>query len=127
MGVTKDAKGGLEMSKYGNRKTELDGILFDSRHEATRWIELRYMERAGLITDLRRQVPFELIPAVRENGKVKQRAITYIADFVYMAKDGETGNRQIVEDAKSPATLTQVFKIKKKLMYWKYGIEVKEV
>ena len=108
------------MSKYRNRKTELDGMLFDSRHEATRWIELKYMERAGLITDLRRQVPFELIPAVRSGRKVIQRAITYVADFVYT----QSGT-QVIEDAKG--VKTDVYRIKKKLLYWRYGYEIKEV
>lgn len=108
------------MSKYRNRKTELDGMLFDSRHEATRWIELKYMERAGLITDLRRQVSFELIPAVRSGRKVIQRAITYVADFVYT----QSGT-QVIEDAKG--VKTDVYKIKKKLFFWRYGKEIREV
>lgn len=108
------------MSKYRNRKTKVDGMLFDSRHEATRWIELKYMERAGLITDLRRQVPFELIPAVRSGRKVIQRAITYVADFVYTQS-----GKQVIEDAKG--VKTDVYRIKKKLLYWRYGYEIKEV
>ena len=44
--------------KYHNKKTEIDGIVFDSRKEALRWHELKLMENAGLISDLRRQVPF---------------------------------------------------------------------
>lgn len=108
--------------KYGNRKTEIDGILFDSKHEATRWIELRYMERARLIKNLRRQVPFVLIPAQRIDGKLVERDCRYIADFVY-----EENGRTVVEDAKSPATRTPEYKIKRKLMLERYGIEIKEV
>ena len=78
------------------------------------------MERAGIISDLTRQVRFELIPAVKEGGKVKQRATSYIADFVY-----KQGGQQIVEDAKG--VRTEVYKLKKKLMLWRYGIEIKEV
>ena len=108
-------------SKYGNRKIELDGFLFDSKKEAHRWIELRYMERAGLIRDLQRQVSFELIPAQRIGGRVVERACKYVADFVYKTKEGE----KIVEDSKG--VKTDVYKIKKKLMLEKYGIQVKEV
>ena len=108
--------------KYGNKKTEVDGILFDSKHEATRWIELRYMERTKLIKNLRRQVPFVLIPAQRINGKVAERECKYIADFVY-----EENGQTVVEDAKSPATRTDAYKIKKKLMLKNYSIAIKEV
>ena len=80
------------------------------------------MERAKLITDLQRQVSFELIPTQRKNGKVIERSCTYIADFVYK-QNGVT----VVEDAKSPATRTAAYKIKKKLLLQKYGYEIKEV
>ena len=108
------------MNKYGAKKTEIDGILFDSRHEAHRWIELKYMERAGIIRDLRRQVPYELIPAIADGKKTVQRAISYVADFVY-TENGQT----VVEDAKGMKT--EVYKLKKKMMRWKYGIEIREV
>ncbi|WP_416330384.1 DUF1064 domain-containing protein, partial [[Clostridium] innocuum] len=49
-------------SKYGAVKTEVDGIMFDSKREASRYQELRLLEQAGEITNLRLQVPFELIP-----------------------------------------------------------------
>jgi hypothetical protein len=113
---------GEAMSKYGNRKTEINGMVFDSKHEAERWIELKHMERAGLIDDLQRQVKFELIPNIYEGKKVVQRSASYIADFVYM-RCGE----RIVEDAKSAGTITDVYKLKKKLMRWKYGIDIQEV
>ena len=109
------------MSKYGNRKTEVDGILFDSKHEAHRWIELKYMERAGLIRDLQRQVPFELIPVIRNQaGKVVERASKYVADFTYYEKD-----KLVVEDAKG--IKTDVYKLKKKILLWRYGLEIREV
>lgn len=108
-------------SKYGNRKTILDGNVFDSKHEAYRWIELKYMERIGLITDLKRQVPFELIPNQKKGGKVIERAVKYIADFTYKKKNGD----YIVEDAKG--VKTDVYKLKKKLMLYVYGIKVEEV
>lgn len=112
------------MNKYRNIKTEFDGITFDSRKEAARWAELKVMERMELIHDLQRQVPFELIPSQRDgNGKVVERATKYVADFVYITRTG----KQVVEDAKSEATRTDVYKIKKKLMRERYGIEIREV
>jgi hypothetical protein len=111
-----------QASKFGNQKTEIDGIVFASRHEATRYVELRYMERAGLIWGLKTQVPYELIPAQRdESGKVVERAVTYIADFVYWT-DSRTC---VVEDAKGYRT--DVYKLKKKLMLYVHGIRIQEV
>lgn len=106
-------------SKYHNRKVTVDGITFDSIREASRYKELKHEESVGLITALQRQVKFPLIPAHR--GKIRnERACTYIADFAYI-RDGE----YIVEDAKGMRTA--VYKIKRKLMAAKYGIEIREV
>ena len=110
--------------KYGNVKTVIDGIKFDSKHESMRYIELKYLQRIGQIRDLQLQVPFELLPAQKdENGKVKERAVKYIADFVYFDRDGNL----VVEDAKSPVTKTDAYKLKKKMMRYFKGIEIKEV
>ena len=109
------------MSKYGNRKTTVNGITFDSKHEAHRYIELMYMERAKLISNLRRQVRFTLIPNQYRNGKLIERKTEYVADFVYTDAYGVT----IVEDAKG--CRTDVYRIKRKLMLEKYGIEIREV
>lgn len=110
------------MSKYGNRKTEINGVLYDSAKEARRGQELRLMERAGIISDLCSQVKYELIPAQKRGGKVIERPVNYIADFVYK-ENGET----VVEDVKSPATRTKDYVIKRKLMLWEFGIMVREV
>ena len=86
------------MSKYLNKKTVVDGITFDSKKEALHYCELKEMEEAGLIHDLRLQVPYELIPNQRdEKGKVIERKTTYVADFVYETCTGKT----VVEDVKS--------------------------
>ena len=112
------------MNKYGAKKTEIDGIRFDSKHEALRYTELKYLERTGQIRDLNLQVPFELLPAQKdEKGKVTERAVKYIADFVYEDKDGN----MVVEDAKSPATRTDVYKLKRKMLLYFTGIKIKEV
>ena len=52
----------LNSRKYRNKKVEVDGILFDSKKEANRYMELKLLEKAGEITDLKRQVRYELIP-----------------------------------------------------------------
>ena len=108
--------------KYGNRKTTVDGITFDSAKEAQRWQELKLLERAGQIFELQRQVPFVLIPKQERNGKVIERPVVYKADFVY-TENGE----EVVEDVKSPATKTKEYIIKRKLLLWQFGIRIREV
>lgn len=107
-------------NKYRNVKVSFDGIEFDSAHERDRYAELKLLERAGAISDLKLQPVFELVPAIKENGRVVQRAVTYRADFSYV-KDG----RLVVEDAKG--VKTDVYKIKKKLMRFVHGIVIEEV
>lgn len=106
-------------SKYGSRKVTRDGITFDSQKEYRRFCELRLLERAGKVTDLQRQVKFELIPSQRIGGRVVERACTYIADFVYT----ENG-KKVVEDTKG--FKTPEYRIKKKIMLWVHGIQIKE-
>ena len=101
--------------KYHNRRTEVDGIIFDSVREANRYRELKLMERAGLIQDLQRQVRYELIPKCG-----KERACCYVADFVY-----QEGGIVIVEDTKGVRTKEYI--IKRKLMNWRYDIQITEV
>ena len=108
------------MSKYHNRKVTRDGETFDSVKEYRRFCELRLLEKAGAVTDLRRQVKFELIPAQRIDGKVAERACSYVADFVYM----ENG-QQVVEDTKGMRT--QEYRLKRKLMLWVHGIRIREM
>lgn len=104
-------------NKYGNRKVVVDGITFDSRKEANRYQELKLLERAGKIHDLQMQVPFELIP--KQDG---ERSCRYVADFVYT--DAET-DQKVVEDTKG--VRTDVYKIKRKLMLFNYGIKIREI
>ena len=109
--------------KFGNKKVEIDGHVFDSKKESRRYAELRLLEKAGEISGLQTQVPFVLIPAQKdEKGRVIERAASYVADFVYNSKDG----RLIVEDTKSPATRTDVYRLKKKLMLKVHGIRIYE-
>jgi uncharacterized protein YbcC (UPF0753/DUF2309 family) len=127
------------INKYGNKKVILNGEVFDSKHEYVRCLELRLLEKSGAISDLKRQVPYELIPVQREKstrfykkgrkkgepvpGKVIEQAVIYIADFVYKDHNGKT----VVEDTKSTATKTKDYVIKRKLMLWRYGIRVQEI
>lgn len=125
------------MSKYKSVKTTLDGIEFDSKKEAQRYQQLKLMERAGHICDLKRQVKYELIPAQYIDGKCVERAVTYTSDFEYYVinplrvrsvmidpKEGTIGEH-IVEDVKGMRTA--VYKMKRKLMLYKYGIRITEV
>lgn len=134
---------GKSAAKYGNQKIVTPDGTFDSKKEWERFCELHILRRAGEIKDLDRQVPFLLVPAQREKigvyksgsrkgqpkeGRVIERAVTYVADFVYTVT--KTGER-IVEDVKGyrdPASAAyKVFTIKRKLMLWIYGIRVREV
>lgn len=108
-----------DYSKYRNHKVETYEGTFDSKKEYQRWIELKVLANAGKISKLQRQVPYLLIPTQR-TGTVTERAVKYIADFVY-EKDG----RVIVEDTKGVKTPEYI--IKRKLLLFFYGIEIQEV
>ena len=92
------------MNKYRNEKISVDGIKFDSKLEARRYYELKLLERAKEIKDLRRQVTFELQPNYKKKNKTI-RAINYIADFVYY---DVKQNKTIIEDTKG--FKTEVYK-----------------
>lgn len=121
----------MRTNKYHAKRIPTEDGVFDSRKEYRRWQELKVMCAAGYITDLQRQVKFELIPCQREAdiigpkgghkpGKVIEKAVTYIADFTY-TEDGKF----VVEDTKGMKTPEYV--IKRKLMLWLKGIRIKEV
>lgn len=118
-------------SKYNAKKTEYNGMTFDSKRELKRYKELELMEKCGEIKNLRRQVKYVLIPAQREpdiigvkggvkKGRVIERECAYTADFVY-EEDGET----VVEDSKG--FKTKDYSIKRKLMLYVHGIKIREV
>lgn len=122
------------MNKYLNKKTTIDGIVFDSKKEAQFYLYLKAKQEEGAISNLRMQVSYELIPAVwREETihlktkdkvvkKQIQRAITYKADFVYT--DNSTGT-EVVMDVKGMRT--KEYKLKAKMMFALKGIKIKEV
>lgn len=103
------------MSKYGNRKTTIDGITFDSAAEARRYSELKLLAAAGEISDLTLQPKFLLIEGFTYNGK-KERPVYYIADFKY--RDLDT-SEWVVEDVKGART--EAYKLKRKLFLYKAG------
>ena len=108
-------------SKYGNRKVQEGDLTFDSEAEHRRWRQLLVLQRVCEITDLQRQVRYELVPAqVSPSGK-KQRAMAYVADFVYRTKDGKV----VVEDVKG--VITDAYRLKHKLMLERHGIEIQEI
>lgn len=96
----------------------MDGITFDSRKEADRYLVLKGMEEDGAIEDLRRQVRYELVPAFDVDGR-HYRPVYYVADFVYV-EDG----KEVVEDVKG--MMTDVYKLKSKLFARRYGMSIRE-
>lgn len=111
----------IRTGKYYSKKTVVDGIEFDSKREAARYQELKLLERAGKIKDLKLQQEYELIPKFKKNNKTYRKTI-YKADFSYF--DTET-DKYIVEDVKG--FKTDVYKLKKKLFEYRYNeLEIKE-
>ena len=98
--------------KYNTKKVKVDGIKFDSKKEANRYLELKILERAGVISNLILQPKFLLQDGFERDGK-KYRVIFYIADFEYI-QDG----KRIVEDVKG--VKTDIYKLKKKMFLKKY-------
>lgn len=128
-------------SKYGNHKQEYNGMTFDGKKELERYQFLKDAERRGLITELRRQVPFVLYPDEYEEHdevvhlKTKDKVVhkrtrsyigvKYIADFVYYSR--KLG-RTVVEDVKiSPKLLPKEYVLKEKAMHYIHGIDIHRV
>lgn len=107
--------------KYGNVKATYDGITFDSIKECNRYRELKALEEAGEIHDLQRQVRYELLAPQRREKRLLERGVYYVADFVYKLSDGRT----VCEDTKGYKTREYV--IKRKLLLYRYDIQIKEI
>lgn len=106
------------MTKYGNKKTVVDGITFDSKAEARRWGALVILERMGHIGNLTRQVSYVLAPKVHLLGDKRAKpAMKYVADFAYTSL-----GVMVVEDVKG--VLTPLFRAKQHLMKTVHGIDV---
>ena len=119
-------------SKYGAKKASIGCETFDSTKEARRWQQLQLMERDGKINSLQRQVKYMILPEHREpdtkgprggikKGRIIERARYYVADFVYYDVDAR---QAVVEDCKG--FRTEAYKLKKAMMYDRYGIRIKE-
>lgn len=106
----------MTRNKFRNVKT--NG--YASKREAIHATELKLLERAGKITNLREQVKFELIPAQYIDGKCVERACTYIADFVFV----ENG-QEVVADAKGYREPT--YRLKRKMALFLKGIRIREI
>lgn len=129
-------------SKYGGVKTTVDGITFDSKREAHRYRELKLMQQAGQIRDLRWQPRYTLFALVLASADLRdanagaivnrrQAVCEYIGDFEYLAPDDEFAEaawHRVVEDVKSPATrLKEVYRLKRKLFEAQYGVQIREI
>jgi hypothetical protein len=106
---------GGKKSKYGNKRVIVDGLKFDSKREAARYLELKAMQEAGEISRLRLQphLPCDV------NG---HHVCTYVADFSYVKRDEK---RETFEDSKGHRTALYI--LKKKLVFACHGIEIQEV
>lgn len=112
-------------NKYYAEKCKIKGVGFDSKKEAQRYTQLQLLLKSGQICDLQRQVKYILIPTQRdENGKLVEREMSYIADFVY-----KENGKEVVEDVKGykEGAAYRIFSLKRKLMLYVHGIRVKEV
>lgn len=110
------AKRPPKRSKYRNVKTVVNSITFDSKKEAKRWGELKFMEKVGLITELKRQVRYKLQVGT-------EKIAFYVCDFSYR-RDGVL----VVEDVKSEFTKKlAAYRYKKKLMLALHAINIREV
>lgn len=118
----------MRHSKYHSHKVTTEEGTFDSKKEYQRWLELKDMEQKGLISNLQRQVTYNLLPKqilltprIKRGRKQKiELPVTYTADFVY-TQAGE----EIVEDTKG--MYTDAYILKRKMMKFLLDIEIKEV
>ena len=124
-------------NKFGNQPTKgwrgftgaagVDDNRFDSRHERRVFTNLQmslYLpEPERRAVRIRRQVPYVLLPPQYVGGKLKERKVEYVADFVVEYADG----RSEVIDAKSEITRKQAaYILKRKLMLFVHQIVVIE-
>lgn len=104
-------------SKYRNKRIYVNGEKFDSMKEYRRYQDLRLMECMGEISHLKRQIPFTLFRKSKYGREIK-----YIADFTYLQN-----GKYVVEDVKSLATKTPLYRLKKRILAEHTGIIIKEV
>ncbi|MCB6992416.1 DUF1064 domain-containing protein [bacterium 210820-DFI.6.37] len=110
--------------KYRNQPTTVNGIKFDSKKEAARFVALLEKQKSGEISDLKLQVGFTLAEGFTSVTGEKTGQKRYVADFTYRDINGNL----VVEDVKSEATRKdKVYLLKKSLMAERYGIFITEV
>lgn len=98
-------------NKYNAKRVEINGVQFDSKKEAQLYQKLENLQRMGIISDLQRQVRFELVPKQKD-----ERAVHYVADYVF-----KEGDKHVVADCKSAMTKKlPVYVVKRKLFKWCY-------
>ena len=105
------------MSKYGNKKTVVNGITFDSAKEAARYSELLLLLWAREIRNLKLQPEFTLKEAFRTPDGERSGPVRYRADFSYekLVREGpDIRTARVIEDVKGYRT--KEYEIKKKLM-----------
>ncbi len=109
-------------NKYGAIRTDVDGQVFDSKAEANRFVQLRLMERGGLIRDLTTQPSWDLIVKGTKVG-------VFTGDFRYVQCEKGKPERLIIEDVKSPVTAKgEAYRLRVRLWKTIYpGIEFREV
>jgi hypothetical protein len=100
-------------NKYGAKPTEVDVIKFASRAEARRYGELKLLERAGQIRDLKLHVEYPLIVNGEKVGK-------YTCDSEYIE-----GDELVTEDVKGRAA--RDWPLRKRLFAALYGRKVREI
>lgn len=108
-----------QKQKYSNQRMEIDGVTFDSKAEARYWRVLQARLKAREITNLRRQVVYELAPSVVIGGR-KRPPLRYIADFVW-----EENGRDVVADVKG--AMPDAYRIKRHLMKSIHDIDILEI
>ena len=112
-------------NKYNAQKCKINGSVYDSKKEAQRYQVLLLLQKSGQICDLERQKKFVLLPAQRdEDGKLIERELSYVADFVY-----KENGKVVIEDVKGykEGAAYRIFAIKRKLMLYIHGIRIREV
>lgn len=118
--------------KYHNEPVMVNGIHFDSKKEANRFMVLMSMQSRGLIRGLKLQAQYTLQESYITDTGERVRAIRYVADFAYerATEPDCTGTVHwlpVVEDVKSRATRTAKYEMKKKLLRERFGLAITEV
>jgi hypothetical protein len=98
------------LNKYRNQKTAVDGIVFDSKKESRRYLDLKRLQQQGEVLSFERQVSYKFACGVK-----------YKLDFQVYWKDGHVS----YEDVKG--VVTPVYKLKKKMMNHEFGIDITEI